>query len=70
MNIKSCMYGLALITILMFVFLAGCTDKYKPVESIFSSIDESSCTHCHLNAATLEEVADPLPPDPGHTGEG
>ena len=60
---------------LLFIFFSltffwGCTDKYKPAPSKFSSSEETSCTYCHLNAALLKEVATPLPPDPGGTGEG
>lgn len=48
----------------------NCTEKYQPQESIFSAEAESSCQYCHLNEALLKEVATPLPPPSGESGEG
>ena len=60
-----------LILSLSFLFTQwGCTDKYKPTPNIFSASEESSCTHCHLNADLLKEVATPLPPPPAEESEG
>jgi len=47
----------------------GCTEKYKPIQGVFSA-SESSCAYCHLNSNLLKEVATPLPPDEGESGEG
>ncbi|OQX96064.1 hypothetical protein B6I21_02200 [candidate division KSB1 bacterium 4572_119] len=70
MNGKIFKFSFLLIVICMLIFQWGCTEKYEPVPSKFSASEETSCTHCHLNAALLEEVADPLPPDEGESGEG
>jgi len=55
---------------LILIFSWGCTDKYKPTPNVFSSVEESSCTHCHLDATLLKQVATPIPPDEGESGEG
>jgi len=58
-----------LISVMTFYF--GCTDKYEPAPELFSTIEESSCTNCHLNYSLLEQVATPLPPDTSESsGEG
>ncbi len=60
-----------LIMSLSFLLLQwGCTDKYKPAPGVFSASEESSCTYCHLNANLLKDVATPLPPPSGESGEG
>ncbi|NOZ62997.1 MAG: hypothetical protein GXO74_15180 [Calditrichaeota bacterium] len=68
MTSKIFLYGI----FLLFLFLligSGCTDKYQPTSSQFAS-KESSCTYCHLNSSLLKEVATPLPPESGDSGEG
>ena len=60
-----------LILSLSFLLLQwGCTEKYKPSPGVFSASGQPGCTHCHLNADLLKEVATPLPPPSGESGEG
>jgi len=71
-RMKTKLFSLSFLMIVLFflIFQWGCTDKYKPAPNIFSSSEESSCTHCHLNANLLKEIATPLPHDEGESGEG
>ena len=57
------------LSILFFVFIWGCTDKYQPAPNMYSA-EESSCTSCHLDKTLLTEVADPLPEPSEPAGEG
>ena len=72
MKVKIFTLSVFLVTFLfILIFSSGCTNKYEPASNIFSSTEESSCTHCHLNSTILKEVATPLPPDTSEaTGEG
>ncbi len=71
MKAKLLSSGLLLLFGFILVFYWGCTDKYEPAPSKFAALEESSCTHCHLNQDLLKEVATPLPPDTsGEAGEG
>ena len=55
----------------LIIFYFGCTEKYEPTSNDFSSLEKTSCTHCHLDKNLLEEVAEPLPPDTSEaSGEG
>lgn len=63
-------FSLLIMSLFVVIMHWGCTDKYKPTEGVFSASEESSCTHCHLNASLLKEMATPLPPDTGDSGEG
>ncbi len=56
--------------VIIFIWLSGCTDKYKPTANQFASLEKSSCTHCHLNAELLKDIANPIPDDNGESGEG
>ena len=50
------------------ILLMNCSDKYPaPVEKF--TLEENSCTSCHLNADLLKEVAEPIPDTGGDTGE-
>ena len=60
----------ALLFVLLVLTLSVCTNKYQPVSNSFNKVDESSCTHCHFNSSLLNDVAAPLPPDNGESGEG
>lgn len=55
---------------LLFITQTGCTDKYKPAGTEFSSDDESSCLFCHLDAELLKDVADPIETGGESSGEG
>ncbi|OQX88974.1 hypothetical protein B6D60_00520 [candidate division KSB1 bacterium 4484_87] len=68
MRPKIFLYGIVLLILFLLIGI-GCTDKYQPTPSQFAS-KESSCTYCHLNSSLLKEVATPLPPDEGDSGEG
>ena len=70
---KEKLFSICLFLLFGFILVSywGCTEKYEAAASKFAAIEESSCTHCHLNKAILEEVATPLPPDTsGEAGEG
>ncbi|MBC8185325.1 hypothetical protein H8E88_29880 [candidate division KSB1 bacterium] len=62
--------SLLIMSLFFLLFQWGCTDKYKPAPGVFSASEETSCTHCHLNANLLKEVATPLPPPEEPAGEG
>ncbi len=70
MKLKIFTLSSLLLLSLVLIFVWGCTDKNKPAPNIFSSAEESSCTHCHLDANLLKQVATPLPPHEGESGEG
>ena len=55
---------------ILFLVYMSCTEKYPPQMSKYGEVKESGCTACHLDADLLKEVADPLPGDENHTGEG
>jgi hypothetical protein len=60
-----------IIVALTLLFLIGCTDKYpNKTESDAPVTAQSNCEVCHLDKELLEEVADPLPPENGESGEG
>jgi hypothetical protein len=49
----------------------ACVEKYTPsAPPGIALIAETGCVRCHSDSLLLEEVATPLPPDTGHTGEG
>ncbi|MBN2008710.1 hypothetical protein JW960_05150 [candidate division KSB1 bacterium] len=58
------------IGIIGLIYFTGCADKYKPTANEFVSLQESSCTHCHLNSDLLKEVAEPIDHGTGEAGEG
>ena len=65
------MRNLILVLVLLATFvilLMSCTDKYPAPTEKFS-LEENSCTNCHLNSDLLKEVAEPLPDTGGETGE-
>lgn len=62
-------FYIALIVILLFL-LASCTEKYPEPGDLVGQQDGSGCINCHTNADLLKEVAIPLPPPTGSTGEG
>jgi len=61
---------LILFLIFFVILFLNCTEKYPSELEKFTQEQESSCTSCHLDFELLKEVADPLPPDEGHSGEG
>jgi hypothetical protein len=69
---RSNIFSLLLVCIVFIIViqLTGCTDKYKPTANEFASLKTSSCTHCHLDAELLKEVADPIEHGGGEAGEG
>jgi hypothetical protein len=68
MRLKNFYISALFLSIILFM-IWGCTDKYQPAPTMFAA-KESSCTHCHLNKALLEEVAEPLPEPSEPAGEG
>jgi hypothetical protein len=59
----------------LILVLISCTDKYPPATSDGDDTDAliadaSGCVECHLDESLLQQVATPLPPDPGGGGEG
>ena len=60
---KAKIFPVLFILFVLTIFYFGCTDKYEPTANVFSSLEKTSCTHCHLDANLLEEIATPLPPD-------
>ena len=62
-------YSLFLVLICVFI-VSTCTEKY-PSEAEKSRFlkKESSCVSCHTDADLLKEVAEPLPPPSGESGE-
>ena len=60
-----------IISILVLLFLYGCTEKYPNMnESGDPVATGSNCEVCHLDKELLKEIADPIPPKEGESGEG
>jgi hypothetical protein len=60
-----------IISVLAFLFLYGCTEKYpNHTEDGGPVLTGSNCEVCHLDKDLLKEVAEPLPPSNGESGEG
>ena len=68
MKQKNVVISLVFLFLMSQLLYMGCTDKYEPSSPISGS--GSSCVHCHLNSELLKEVATPLPPPTGESGEG
>ena len=72
---KNSFVTLLSVVFVIFVVLAGCTEKYQPEEPGSQTLAQltktSGCIDCHLDENLLQQVATPLPPDTGgSSGEG
>jgi hypothetical protein len=60
------------VIVLFLLTIIGCTEKYpnKAESGGEPVVGQSNCVVCHLDKELLQEVADPLPPQPPGDGEG
>lgn len=62
---------IVLILMLLGILLISCTEKYPVVnDGQLAKVTGSSCVDCHTDKDLLKQVATPLPPDTGSSGEG
>ena len=57
---------------LILLFYAGCTEKYpnKTEGGDVPVLAQGSCVECHTDKELLKELATPIPPPSGESGEG
>lgn len=60
------------ISSIILLFYVGCTEKYpnKTEEGDQIILAKGSCVECHTDKETLKELATPIPPPSGDSGEG
>lgn len=69
MKVRS-LFVLGAILALAGAFVFQCTEKYPASQQKIAFSKNDGCVGCHTDAARLKDVATPLPPVSGETGEG